>query len=95
MKAFIPIYPPKIFKDPRVAEALRDLQSPVSIHHTLIPCGQCGESGWIGPKQRAMADAGDGEVICVYCLMKHPDFRGEIPMISLNPDIDQAPRRNV
>lgn len=34
-------------------------------------------------------------VVCYRCIFMDPDFQGEgaIPMMSLNPDIEEAPRR--
>jgi len=96
MRAIIPIYPPAIFKDPRVIEATRGLRSPITIEHSLIDCSRCGEPGWIGPKQRAAAQSETAEVICIYCFGKDPDVQAgsTFPMISLNPDIESVPRRD-
>lgn len=95
MRPIIPIYPPAMFKDPKIIEATRGIRSPVTIEHSLTPCDRCGESGWIGPKQRQMAEAGVGDVLCIYCMVKDPEFQaaGVVPMVSLNPDIEQVPRR--
>lgn len=95
MKPIIPIYPPEFLKEPEIVEATRGLPSPVSIEHSLTGCERCGRSGWIGPRQRAMAEAGGGEVVCGYCIKKDPMLQNpaEMTVYSLNPDIDQAPRR--
>lgn len=94
MRRIILIYPPAMFRDPAIIEAMRtqNLPSPISIQHSLTNCGRCEESGWIGPKQREAAAAGFGEVICFYCLMKDPPDEA-MGMISLNADIDKVPRR--
>jgi hypothetical protein len=94
MTGIILIYPPEMFRDPAIIEAMRahGLPSPISIQHSLTACDRCGKSGWIGPKQREAAAAGFGEVVCFYCLTENPPD-AEMGVISLNPDIDQVPRR--
>lgn len=93
-RMLIVIYPPEMFRDPRVIEVMRreELPSPISIEHSLATCLRCGRKGWIGPKQRAAADADEGEIWCFYCLSK---IRGALsaPVVALNPDADSIPRR--
>ncbi len=96
MKSIILVYPPALFRNPQVVELMREqgMQSPISIEHSLTACERCDEQCWIGPQQLAVARRGLGEVVCFYCLMKDPDAAGSMGMISLNPDIDDVPRRS-
>lgn len=95
MNMIILIYPPSLINSAESIEVLQreGIASPISIEHSLINCGRCDEQGWIGPKQRQAANAGAGEVVCFYCLTADPEIPEVVPMISLNADIDDVPRR--
>lgn len=88
MKPLIPIYPPRMLRDPKVVNALREhgVQSPISIEHSLINCPRCEQQGWIGPKQRLLAEAGGGDVICLPCIAADPGAP-MLEVVALNPDI--------
>jgi hypothetical protein len=89
----IPIYPPEAIQ--RMAKERPDVRSPVTIEHTLVPCPSCGTDGWIGPKQRVAAVLGAGTVLCVLCMVKDPELMGAAwEYRSLNPGIEDVPRRN-
>lgn len=80
-------------QDPRIAHV-----NPVSVEHTLIQCPRCHEDCWIGPQQKCLALAsalnGGPQVRCYKCVLKDPETRGLLTeMISLNPAIEDAPRR--
>jgi hypothetical protein len=94
MRPIIGIYPPAMFTDPAMIEMMRrdNIPSPISIEHSLTTCTRCRGDGWIGPKQREVAAAGLATVICLYCITKDPELRS-MAMITLNPEIDQVPRR--
>ncbi len=74
---------------------LAHLKSPVTVLHTPYECPRCKEDCWIGPKQLAFADTGNGEVLCYKCLFADPEVRamGTLPTVTLNPGIEDAPRR--
>jgi hypothetical protein len=65
----------------------------VSIEHSPMDCHRCGTACWVGPRQKIMATLGGAEAICYGCFLKDPDLKGQIPVVSLNPTIDNVPRR--
>lgn len=81
-------------KDAQLPE-LRHLKSPVTIKHTLWKCERCGGDAWIGPKQRLLVTLSGHEAVCYRCIFEDPNFRDqeEIPMLGLNFEIEEAPRR--
>ncbi len=99
MRSIVSIYPPELLQLPEIQAAIREgrISNPVSIEHSLIACSRCGQQGWIGPKQRQFAEERGSEILCIVpCLAGDQRAmeavqRGNIA--SLNPDIENVPRR--
>jgi hypothetical protein len=74
---------------------LRHLKSPVTVEHTIWKCERCGGDAWIGPKQKLAVLFQGFEAVCYRCVFKDEDFlsQGEVPMIGLNPGIEDVARR--
>jgi hypothetical protein len=71
-----------------------------SVEHEPIDCPSCGWPVWIGPRQLKMLTSGQAVGLCVYCLVEAARTDSGLAeailsqrMISLNPDIDNAPKR--
>jgi hypothetical protein len=85
--------------DPLVVMLCRDrtyvdgYQTKPSIQHTLVTCEVCGDDAWIGPKQLQVRPALRLCMICVSILSVHAVDGGPKEVRSLNPDIDNVPRR--
>ncbi len=71
----------------------KNVKNPVTIEHTPYKCPKCSDDCWIGPQQLSMATLGGGEVLCYKCLFKSGMLRGNVPVVALNPDLEDAPRR--
>ena len=82
-----------IKNNPRV----RALLPEPSILHIRTVCQKCVEDVWIGPKQREVAEADVGTVLCYPCAVlaaEAADFdMTNLPTRVLNPGIDKTPRR--
>lgn len=83
--------------DPEINEILRakGMLHPISIEHSPWCCQRCSADCWIGPKQKLLATLTGLETVCYRCTFKDPEFAApdEVPVVSLNPDIVDVPRR--
>lgn len=68
-----------------------------SIEHSISHCQRCQQSVWIGPTQKQMADSVlfHTLVLCSICITSDVTLRPSLysPAVSVNPDIDQVPKR--
>lgn len=71
------------------------LPNPVSVLHTHTTCSRCQALAWIGPEQRKVAREPNASIVCYRCIAADEDFlnSSQVPIFSVNPDIDDAPRR--
>ena len=72
------------------------VMSPVSIDHALWDCERCHQKAWIGPKQKLAVTVQGCEAVCYRCIFADPALSEALMgggMVSLNPGIDQRPRR--
>lgn len=94
---FVTIINQDLARDPKINAILKaeGQMNPVSTEHTPWRCERCSADCWIGPKQRLTVTLTGMEAVCYRCILKDPDFQGagEIAMVSVNPDIDDVPRR--
>ena len=76
MKMFIAVVPVDRSRLPQIPEldaiVITDLYS-------LITCDRCNQDVWIGPRQLALRDANDYEVVCYECLF-HSLMSGEMEL---------------
>jgi hypothetical protein len=75
--------------------AAQGAQNPITTHHSPWMCERCEADCWIGPKQKLTVVLQGYEAVCYRCLFKDADVMSQdtLPMITLNPDIENAPRR--
>lgn len=87
--SYILLIPQAMATDPRFTH----LRSPVTIEHSPVKCPKCGSDCWIGPKQKFMASLTGMQTRCYTCILEDERYIG-FDIVSLNPGIENVPRRN-